>query len=54
MISDVIHMKMKKGKTRNEIFNEIDSVRPDGLITVSELQKWLRYCGVDIPEEDVQ
>lgn len=49
----MIQVQLKKGKSRNDIFKEIDSVRPDGYITLVELQGWLKYQGVKLPEDDV-
>lgn len=52
-INEIFQERMRKGKSRSDLFAEIDSVRPDGFITVSELWGWLKYQGLRLSEDEV-
>lgn len=54
MILDVFQNQIKKGQTRQQLFNEIDSVNPDGFLTVKEMSRWLiRYKDLPLSEEEI-
>lgn len=53
-INNILQSQIRAGRKKTELFKEIDSIKPDGYITVKELYGWLQFKGMDTNVNEIQ